>query len=361
MIWKELRQLSRDVKTLALVVGMPMLVMVLFGWGYSGVGHVPVVVANLDPQGELSWSVVAAIEQSKTFHVEAYAQSLEEARDMVEDGVAMGAFVIPEGFTQSYLVGSAFMVLITDESTPTIAGMLKDSAQALAGFIDRSLSSSLGVQGVRLEVLTSTIHGPELERVDAFMPVVLGMILLLLPSTLISVAVAREREKGTFEALIMSPLKRWEIIAGKLLAYGLVTFIDLLLTLAVALLGFKVLVRCSLLDVLAASTLFMVGSLGLGLAASVVSRNQLQAYQISTFIFIPALLFCGAFVPVEILTPSSRVVAFINPLYYFVKVLRGLMVRGAPLPALTPDLAPLFIYAVLTLGLSLTLFKMRVE
>jgi len=336
--------------------------MVLFGWGYGGgVGHVPIVVANLDPQGQLSWEVVGFIQQSSAFQVEAYASSLEEARDMVRRGVAMGAIVVPEGFTQSYLAGSALVILVTDESTPTIARTLKDSTLALLASVDSSLSSTLGLQGPRLELLCSTVYGPELERVDAFMPVVLGMILLLLPATLISVAIAREREKGTFEALIMSPLRRWEIIAGKLVAYGLVTFVDLLLALAIAILGFGVLVRCSLLDVLAASTLFMVGSLGLGLAASVVSRNQLQAYQVSTFIFIPALLFCGAFVPVEVLSPSSRVVAYVNPLYYFVKVLRGLMVRGAPLHALLPDLAPLMAYAALTLTLSLALFKARVE
>jgi len=362
LIVKELKQLRRDVRSLTLVVAMPMLVMILFGWGYGGgVGHVPIAVANLDPRSQLSWEVVGFIEQSAAFQVEAYPSSLEEARRLVEAGKAMGALVIPEGFTQNYLAGSAFLILLTDESSPSVASALRDSASALLAYIDSSLSSTLGLPGPRLHLIPSTVYGPQLKRVDAFMPVVLGIILFLLPTSLVSVAIAREREKGTLEALIASPLRRWEVVAGKLLAYGLVTFIDLLLALAVAIVGFKVLMRCHLLDLLAASTLFMVGSLGLGLAASAVSRNQLQAFQVAVFIFVPALLFCGAFAPVEVLSPSSRVVAYLNPLHYFVRALRGLMVRGAPLYMVLPDLTPLLIYASSTLTASLALFKARVE
>lgn len=362
LVIKELKQLRRDVRTLAMVIGMPIIVMVLFGWGYGGgMGHIPIAVANLDLEGMLSWSFVNIVEQSKAFHVVAYVDSLEKAEDMVQEGQVLGAIVIPEGFTQSYLVDGAFVILVTDESMPSISRSLKDHTAALLTSADATLSAEVGVQGPRLSLILTTLYGPELKRIDSFMPVVLGMILLLLPATLISVAIAREREKGTFEALVMSPLRRWEIIVGKLLAYGFVTFLDLLLTLAIALYGFKVLMRCSLIDILAVSTLFLVGSLGLGLAASVVSRNQLQAYQISTFIFIPALLFCGAFAPVEILTPSSRIVAYINPLYYFVDALQSLMVRGQPLYMMLWDLTPLFIYVVVTLTCSLLLFKARVD
>lgn len=362
LVVKELKQLRRDVRTLSLVIGMPIVVMVLFGWGYGGgLGHIPVAVANLDRGGALGWRLMEVVERSRMLQVEAYVDTLEAARRLVEEGRVFGAIVVPEGFTEGYVNGGACIVLITDESAPRVAKTLKDYVVSLASLADRELSESLGLQGPRLEVVPLTVHGPELKTIDAFMPVVLGMILLLLPATLISVAIAREREKGTFEALIMSPLRGWEIIAGKLLAYGAVTFMDLLLTLAIAVYAFDVLMRCSILDVIAVSALFMVGSLGLGLAASVVSRSQLQAYQISNFIFIPALLFCGAFVPIEVLTPSSRLIAYINPLYYFVEALRDLMVRGKPLTLMGPRLAPLAAYALATLASSIALFKARVE
>ena len=361
LLIKELKQLMRDPQTLLMVATVPALVMVLFGMGYGGAaGRVPVVVANLDPHGLLSNKLMEAMRQLPTISVMSYASSKEEAEHMVREGRAFAALVIPQGFTESfYLNREANLLVIVDVSTPTISALVESSMTGVVYHFQSELVEAVG--GAKLNLIYNTVHGPKVTNLEAFTPLVVGIVLHLVPMSLISIAICREKERGTFEQLVMAPVTRMEVILGKLSAYFFVCLADMIATLMIAIFVFDVYIKGSLLDIMVISTIFLVGSLGLGMLISVLSKNQLQANQASIFIFIPALLFCGVFTPIEILSPVARVIATVNPLYYFVKSFKSIMIKGMSLDMLFPELGALVAFCVLTLTLAVVMLKLRVE
>lgn len=361
IVLKELRQFRRDPRSLIMIAMIPLIVMLLFGIGYGGreSGRIGIGIVNLDGK-PISWIFVDSITRVQGLEIKAYGNSMEEGRRMVEEGRIYAAIVIPQGFTESILKGGSTQVLvIVDESITTIASTIRSSMFAVTYKFQEEMSRNDG--GRFIELIYNSVYGPKVTNLEAFTPLVIGTVLQLVPTTLISIAICKEKERGTFEQLIMSPVSRFDIIFGKLLAFFIATLVDMFATLGIAVLLFNVTIKGSIADAMVLSTTFLLGSLGLGMLISVLSRNQLQANQAAIFIFIPALLFSGALIPIDVLSPSARVIASLTPMYYFVSAFRDIMLKGVGLAEVLSQLIALTIYAIIMMMSSLMVLRLRVD
>ena len=361
IVAKELKQLLRDPRSLVMNVLMPLIVMVMFGFGYGGheSRDLPVAVANLDPEGELSQELIDYIFQSPGIEPACYVNSEEEARALVLKGEVYGAIVIPEGFTDDLKEGrDVYVKVIVDASQSFAPMVITQSVTTALYYLQLSIAEDYGTVSIRMK--QETVYGPRITTMESFTPITMGLLLHLVPMTLISLSICREKERGTYEQLIMSPISRWDIVAGKLVAYTAISIANMLGTLAIAMLAFDVRVRGPFVDLLLFSALFLMCSLSMGMLVSVVSKNQLQALGTSIFLFLPSFLFSGIISPVEYISPIMRYTAtYTLPMYYFLKGFRAIMLRGYTLADVWMECVALSVMTVIYFALAIVLLRMK--
>ena len=360
IIVKELKQLVRDPRSLLMNVAMPLIIMVMFGVGYGETSEnaLPVAVANLD-QGDLSWAFMDELSKAPGIKPTCYVGTEEEAVDLVRKGKVRGAIIIPEGFSENIKQGKdAYVKVVVDAADPFTPAVINQAVtSAIYGFQLR-ISEQYGAVSIRMQ--QETVYGPSLKRIESFTPISMGLLLHLVPMTLISLSICRERERGTYEQLIMAPISRWDIINGKLAAYTIVSMANMLGTLGIAIMAFGVRVKGPMVDLLLFSALFLMCSLSLGMLVSVLSRNQLQALGTSIFLFIPELLFSGIISPVEYISPVIRYsITYTTPMYYFMKGFRAIMLRGWTIVDVVEECMALGIMTVVYFTLAIVLLRMR--
>ncbi len=360
LVIKDIKQLLRDPKTLVMVLLMPALVMAMFVAGYGGKGgEVPIAVVNLDG-GTVAWELIDSLRFSGDFSITYFAFTPEEGELLVKRGRVYATLIIPKGFTESVLTGKPTHVeLILDSSYAAISELVWEAVIAAVQSFQIKASENYGIFVV--DVRRRTIYGPKVSKVDSFAAVVMGILLHLVPMSLIAVSISRERERRTFEQLIMTPIGGFDIVFSKLLAYSIVTIGDMIVTLALSVTLFGVRVKGKFLDLTIISILLLFCSLSLGLLISVISRNQLQAYQTAIFFFIPSMLFTGFFTPTEMLSPEIRFISRLLPLYHFLRAFRNIQLRGWTLPETYGEVTVLSIETVVFFALAVKLLRLRVE
>ena len=360
LVVKDIKQLLRDPKTMVMVLMMPILVMVMFATGYGGKGgSVPIAVVDLD-ESSISWELIEALRGRGQFRVEYFASTREEGEALVRKGAVYAAIVIPEGFGARVLRGErTYLELVLDSSYALISDMVWEAVIVAVQAFQLEVSDTYGTFAV--DVVRRTVYGPEVTRLENFVPVVMGVLLHLVPMSLIAVSISRERERMTFEQLIVTPIRKSDIILSKLAAYSIITMADMLLTMWIAVAFFDVRVRGEFLDLLAISSLLLLCSLTLGLLISAASKNQLQAYQTALFFFIPSMLFSGFFTPVELLSREVQLVSRVLPLYYFLRAFRNILLRGWTLLDCLQEIAALVVETVGFFVASIAVLKPRVE
>jgi len=360
LVAKDVKQLLRDPRSLTMVLLMPLAVMAMFVAGYGEErSEFPIVVVNLD-RGSVSWQLVESLRSSGTFKIVAYAATVEEGTELVRKGVAYAAVVIPEGFSDSVLTGqSTRIVTVLDAAYATVSELVWQSAVIATQAFMKKASELYGT--FYIDVERQTVYGPKVSSVDSFTSTIMGVLLHLVPMSLIAVSISRERERKTFEQLIMAPVSSWHIVFGKFIAYALVTVADMVVTMAFAVYALGVQVRGPLPALLAVSLLMLLCSLGMGLLISAASRNQLQAYQAAIFVFIPSMLFSGFFMPVELLSPTARLVGRVLPLYYFLKAFRNIQLRGWTLADVSQECAALALETAIFLAAAVRVLRLKVE
>jgi len=361
VIAKELKQLIRDPRSLLMNVAMPLLVMLMFGAGYGGHESraIPVAVANLDPEGRFSWELIDYIFQAPGIEPAYYVGSEEEAVELVKRGEAYGAIIIPEHFSDDVMAGKkAYVKVVVDAAAPFAPVVITQAVTTALYYLQISIAEDQGT--VAVEMVEETVYGPKISTMEGFLPVTMGLLLHLVPMTLISLSICREKERGTYEQLIMAPISRWDIISGKLAAYTILSLVNMLGTLAIAVFAFDVRVRGPMVDLLLFSTLFLMCSLSMGMLVSVVSKNQLQALGTSIFLFIPSLLFSGIISPVEYVSPVVRYsITYTMPMYYFLKGFRAIMLKGYSLPGVWMECLALGLMTAIYFSLAIVLLRMR--
>lgn len=363
---KEIKQLIRDKKTLLLVIVLPLFITMLFGLAYGREPtNVPTAVVVQD-SGYAGRIVLNKILESRTFEVKYYLYDLATARYYVEKSRALVAVVIPEGFTDVIeRTHKAYIIVVLDTarriSLPELLmaeleKIIVDSEDMIAREL---LIRKNIVTRVNIEEIVDPVGG-ELSMVDIVAPIVVGIMTQQVPLTLASISIVRERERGTLEKLLTTPIGKVDLIIGKLIPY---LFVGLAISLASLFLLMMIgaSFRGSLIDIIVANIVLGLASLGVGLFFSVLSSNQLQAMQFSTFFLIASFLFSGFVFAPEAMRPEFKFVVYFMPLYYYFECTSNIILKGIPLVESINYLLMLLLYSIIALLLSLHFMSRKLE
>lgn len=368
---KEFIHIRRDPRTLALILLMPVIQMFIFGYALStNVEHIKTVVWD-QARDQRSRELVQALEKSQYFDVVAYVESHDTIREWVDKGRARVGLVIPADFSRRLDRGEASPVqLLIDGCEPTTASTALYAANSIAQaksaawladiMRQRGAGSSLAFQA-RIDVRPWVWYNPEMKSVNFNIPGLMGVILQNVTMILTAFAIVRERERGTLELLIVTPIKPLELMCGKVIPYIVIGFADLLLALGMGTLLFHVPVRGSLLLLLALSLVFVMGSLSIGLLISTVSRTQLQAMQMTMFLILPNILLSGFMFPQDSMPKVMQIIGEIIPLTYFLQILRAIILKGVGLTYLWVQVVYLLVFGLAMIVISGLRFRKNLE
>ena len=365
---KEFIQMSRDIRSLMGALFNPLLMIFLFGYALSlDVDRIPTVVLDFDGT-PVSREFIHRLTDSRYFTLVRYLNRDGDVDASLARGDALMALVIPVDFASKVKRGFPAPVQVifdgSDSNTATIAlGYLKAVA---AGFDialqeQRIRRAGLKMVDMPLEARIRVWFNPELKSKNFIIPGLTGVIMMAICSVMTALSVSKEKETGTLEQLISTPITSLELLLGKLLPYLAVGLVDLALVVGAAVLIFDVPFRGSYINLFIISLIFLIGSLSWGLFVSVVAKSQIQASQISVIsAFLPSFLLSGFIYPIENMPVVLQALTFIVPARYFVEVLKGLFLQGVGLTVLWPQVLALVIYAVLVLNLARKKFTKRV-
>lgn len=352
MTKKEVRHLIRNRRVFGITLFMPLLLMTIVGLAFTGeVKHITTVIVNEDGR-PLSQMFVDALKDSETLRIRFYANDEPQAEALIRDGLAKVAIVIPATFDDDVKLSGAVVYVLVDGSDPVSAGAVAPVVQGIAlGF-----SSRLRVQVERL-----VLYNPSLRYIDFIAPAIVGIFLQIFPMILISMAIAGERERGTIEQLIATPVSGFEILLGKLIVYMGFGFLSATSMLIVAVYAFTLVVRGSVLLIAVFLAVFLTASLSLGTLVSAGSRTQMQAVQTVMPVIYIMIFLSGTFYPIEAMSPLVQPIAYLLPLTYMIHALRAVIVKGAGLEVVTNDLIFLSAYTVIMIVLAVVVFRKKLE
>ncbi|RLT51462.1 MAG: ABC transporter permease [Chloroflexi bacterium] len=366
---KEMLQIVRDPRTLALVFIMPILQLVLLGYAAtSDVRNIPLVVLDQD-KSPASRTLLESFRAADYFRQAFDVNSESELRSLIDAGSARAGIIIPPDYSSRLAAGRpAQVAFIIDGSDPAIAGTtlaaatLIGQARATALSVERLAARGLAVAAApAIEVRTRVWYNPDLIAAYYMIPAVVGLILQFLTVILTATAIVRERERGTIEQLIVTPLRASELIVGKLAPYVLIAFIDTIEILAGGVLLFGVPINGSLPLLLVLSGLFLISNLGVGLLISTITSTQQEAIIVAIFYNLPSIFLSGFIYPVAAMPRVLQFVSLAIPLRYYLIVVRGIVLKGVGMPALWPEVIALSIFAVVVITSAATRFKKRLD
>ncbi|NVJ28083.1 ABC transporter permease [Myxococcus sp. AM011] len=362
MAGKEVLHIRRDIRTLYLALAMPVVMLVLFGFGISfDVDHLELAVVDQD-RTDLSRELVRQVTASQEFVVVQDGTSPDEAVGALRRGTAMSVLLIKKGFAEDVKRGGAQVQLLVDGADGNSATQALAKAQALVEMAGRKLGGSIQVAAPPLEARVRTLFNPDARSAMFLVPGLAAYLLAIVAVLITALTVAREWERGSMEQLFATPVGRLEIVVGKLLPYLGIGLLQVLLVLTVGAWVFDVPVRGSLVALSLGSVLFLVGMLGQGLLISVVTRNQVVATQVATMTSVlPSMLLSGFIFPIENLPPPLKLISTLIPARYYVATLRGVLLRGNGLDVLWPQLVALALFAALMLVVATRRFQRRLD
>jgi ABC-2 type transport system permease protein len=382
---KELRQLARDPLTLGFVVGLPALQLLLFGYAINqDVRHIPTAVVD-HASNTISRQVVGQLEATQTFQITHQTGAEEEARRLLRDGEVYAVVVVPPEFSRHYYRGRGAQIsILVNAGDPIRARAVRAAASGLEERYRQRLQqfevgggeggaqraarhrSTFGAEAelVRprfLELVVLNLYNPELRTALFVVPALLGVILTTTMIMMTALALVREREKGTFEFLIATPVRRAELMAGKILPYIGIGALQVAIILVSGLALFDVPVAGSLVDLSLASLVFIAANLSLGLVISARTASQFQATQLSFFFFLPSVLLSGFMFPFEAMPEPAQWLGEVLPLTHFIRISRGILLRGAPLSGQLWDLGAMLLFALVGFAVATRLFAKKLD
>lgn len=364
---KEFIQIGRDRRTLVMVLVEPVLLLVLFGYGINTVvDHLAMIVLD-ESEDPDSRALIAAFENTGFFDVVGHAMSRAELSAAIDSGAAKVALHIPPDFGDLVLRGQTGVVqLVVDGSDPNVASTATFAAAAVAQAQSAALTTSLmsrrGVpgSGAGIDLRSVVLYNPSMKSVNFMVPSFIGLILTFQTLLLTAFAVVREREQGTLEQIIVTPIRTWEFMLGKILPYTVTASAAVALSLVAARVIFNVEVAGSLLLLSALSVLFLLGSLGMGLFVSTLSQTTGQATQMAIFIIMPSILLSGFMYPRDTMPFVIRQLGLLVPMTYYLQILRGIMLKGVGMTVLLPSVLPLAFFSLVVFALSAWRFQKRI-
>ena len=353
IVVKELRQLRRDRLTFAMIIGIPTLQLVLFGYAIN------MDVRNLDAavldqaNTARSREVIAEMGASQVLNLRYSLSTQKQLQDLLREGKISIALVVPADFeARLERADRPALQLVVDGSDQVV----QSAARQLAAFPlpGRSSANPAGVEVLNL-------YNPQRLAPFNTVPGLIGVILTMTMVMFTAIALVRERERGNMEMLITTPMSPWELTIGKVLPFVGIGLIQASLVLLLGKLLFNVPMRGSLAELYLAILVFICASLALGVLVSTLARSQFQAMQMAFFSFLPQILLSGFMFPFAGMPKAAQWLAELLPLTHFLRLVRGIMLRGAGLIELWPALAALLLFTLLTLSLAVTRVHKRLD
>ena len=348
---KEFRQVRRDRLTFGMLVGIPIVQLILFGFAInSDPKHLPLAVIDADTS-EFSRALIAGLENSQYFRVTQRASSDREGDLLLARGIVQFTLAIPSDFSRRLARGEKpVMLLAADATDPSATG---NALAALSGIAQQTIGRELtgALAGLRpaespFEIRIQRRFNPEgLTRYNV-VPGLIGVILTMTMVMMTGLAMTRERERGTMENLLATPAKPFEVMLGKIVPYILIGYVQVTVILLMARLLFDVPMMGSLWLLSLALILFIAANLAVGFTFSTIARNQLQAMQLTFFFFLPSMLLTGFMFPFRGMPSWAQGIGEVLPLTHFLRVVRGILLKGNGIADIVPHLWPIALFMV---------------
>jgi ABC-2 type transport system permease protein len=353
VVVKEVRQLRRDRLTFAMIVGIPTMQLLLFGYAINfDVRHLPAAVADLSGT-TASRAFVQRIAASQVLDIGHQATDAAELERLLREGrIDVGLYLPPDFERRLQQPDRAAAQLLVDGSDTVVQG----AATMLAA---GARTSPYNDRPPDIEV--RTYFNPERRSAVNTVPGLIGIILTMTMMMFTAVAIVRERERGNLELLITTPIRSWELMLAKILPYVVIGLLQVTLVLLLGKLLFDVPLRGMLLNVFWVSLMFIVANLALGLVVSTIAQTQFQAMQMTFFILLPSILLSGFMFPFDGMPEPAQWIAEVLPMTHFMRLIRGVVLRGADLADLAGELAILGIFIVVAMSVAAARFRKRLD
>lgn len=366
IVRKEFLQLRRDRVTFGMMVGIPIIQLTLFGFAInSDPRHLPTGVISAD-HSEFSRSFVAAMKNSTYFDVKEEIQDEESARAALARGRLQFVLNVPVDFSRRLVRGEVPALLLEADATdPAATGMaLAAATQLVDSVIKKDMQGtlqSLSGGNKPFEVNVHRLYNPEIITQYNIVPGLMGTILTITLTTMTAIGIARERERGTMENLLSTPVIPLEVLSGKIVPYIAIGLIQCTIILLAAHFVFSVPFAGSVIAVYLAAFLFIAANLTVGITLSSLAKNQLQAMQMTVFYFLPSLLLSGFMFPFNGMPKWAQFIGNLLPLTYFNRLIRGILLKGNGWFDLWPSIWPIMVFTVASMGIALKFYRRTLD
>jgi ABC-2 type transport system permease protein len=366
---KEFIHMRRDPRTLIFVFIMPILQLLLLGYATNNeIKNISTVIFDQD-RSQASRSLLSAFHATGYFAFDYTAYSIEEVNQLIESGTVRVGIIIPSGFHNDLAAGHTGVVaVLLDGSDPNIAGSLLSAtifvgqahgAQILAEKLaSRGLSNS---GSSPIDVRTRVLYNPDLQNSFSMIPGLIAMILMQTTTSLTSLSIVKERERGTIEQLIVTPIRNWELVIAKITPYILVAMANTILVLFVGTVMFGIPIRGNVILLLALTALYILPNLGIGLTISTFAKTQQEAQFMTMPILLPSMMLSGFLFPVSSLPYFLQLFGKLLPLTYYLLILRGVVVKGVGASSLITEIVSLAVLSIVLLGIAALRFRKTLE
>ena len=369
LIRKEFIQIIRDPRTLVIAILIPVMQLFLLGYAATNdVRNIPLAVFDQD-RGPAARALLDAYRASDHFLLTYDVDSEDDIRELIDAGKAGAGLIIPPNYTSEIQNGGEANILFVLDGTDATA-----TKTALAAAQQIGAAHATNIQGERLdrtglsvserppmEVRTQVWYNPDLEDAYFMVPGLIGIILYMITAILTASAIVRERERGTIEQLIVTPIRSWELVVGKITPYVLIALFNTLQTILIGSWWFGVPIRSSMVLIMAISSLFLLTSLGIGLLASTVAETQQEAMITVFATMLPAMMLSGYIFPIEAMPQWLQAVSYLIPLRYYLTIIRSLLLKGVGIQSLQMEIMALVVFGLGLMTLAALRFRKRLD
>ena len=364
LIRKETFHITRDRRTLAIMIILPLFMQIILGFAATtDIEHLRTAVYDADKTPH-SRRLIDAYQNSNYFDIVQYVEREDDLAYLIDHGDVRGALVIPTGYGRKMIAGQpANVAFLIDGSDPTVANTVFSTSQAVGQSVSvKAIEAQTGISVDQMpgtEVKPRVWYNPNLESAHFMIPGLMVIVLFLFTTLFTSTSIVRERELGTIEQLIVTPIKPVELVIAKVLPYIVVSFIVFIEVLVVGVFVFGVPIKGSLTLLLALAGLFIITALGIGILISSVAKTQLEAFLMTFATIMPALFLSGLYFPIEAMPLPLQMLSLVIPVRYGLVIIRSILLKGVGLEVLMGQVVVVIVFSVVILTLASVRFKKK--
>jgi len=370
---KELIQLIRDPYLVMFIIALPVVQLLVTGLAVQrDLKHIPIMVADYD-RSQASESLLKDFDNSTLFYVQKFPSD-DQVRTGIRSGKYRAGMIIPSDFSEALLSGRStpHVDIMIDGTQSTIANSILSGAQQVilnhnrkilaevTGIVNPDLGSGDTGLPSQISLRSNILYNPQLSSAYFLVPAILAIVMHMLTILFTSFAIVRERESGTLEQLMVTPVRVTDLMLGKILPYAMIGFIDMILTLIVMVAFFHIPITGNFFFLCIASSIFILTSLGMGLLISILCSTQVQAIQLTVAIFLPSLLLTGFVFPLEPMPWAIKILSYLLPLTYYLEIIRGIVIKGIGPQELVLQTSVILLMAIATLTASIMRFSKQI-